>query len=547
MKINNNVQYIENDIDSFYQNNLVVTGSRKQIIDLDLHPIPNRRLIDYEKYSSHIGISMAKNTIVMQATRGCPYKCAYCHQIWPKRQVQRSAKHVYDELKMYYDIGYRRFAFIDDCFNLNKENSSRFFQMIIHSGLKVQLFFPNGMRGDILTKEYIDLMIHAGTVELPLALETATPRLQTLIQKNLKIDCLKENVEYIAKKYPHVILELFTIHGIPTETEEEAMKTFEFIKNIKWLHFPYINILRIYPGTKLAEIAMENGVSRDAISKDTCLAFHEIPDTIPFKKGFTRMYQSKVMYEYILDQERLKYVIPLQRLTLTEDEMVQKYNSYFPFDIDNFDSLLEIASITRKDLVDDNFINDDWGKVDNANEKIARLHSIPKAYENALKILFIDLSQHFSNDNESKLYDLVEIPLGHTYLLSYLYETIPGKVEGKIIKSRMDFDSYKELLIEIKEYNPDIIGIRTLTFYKNFFQETIKYIRDSGYVKIIIAGGPYATSSYEELLEGNKVDIAIIGEGETTLLELVNEIINNNKCLPSEEKLSEIKGIAYKK
>lgn len=522
------------------------TPIREQIKDLEHHPIPNRSLINYGNYQDYIGISMVKNTIVMQATRGCPYTCAYCHKIWPKNHVRRPAEHIFHELKMYYDLGYRRFAFIDDIFNLDRENSSKFFQMLIDNNMKVHLFFPNGMRGDILTKDYIDLMVKAGVVELPLALETATPRLQKLIGKHLNIDRLKENLEYIAATYPHVILELFTIHGIPTETEEEAYNTYNFINSIKWLHFPYINILRLYPGTELANIAMEHGITMEQIEAATSLAFHEIPDTIPFSKGFTRTYQSKLLYGYILNKERLKKVIPQQRKIMTEDEMVQKYNSYFPFEVKDFDFLLDTAGLKREDLKKEEFIDDSWGYVENPHEKMKKLFTIPEPEENALRILFLDLSQFFTEENNNKLYDLVETPLGHMYLLSYLYEHLGGAVEGKILKSRIDFNSYEAMKEQIKEYAPDVIAMRTLTYHKEFFKECVKVIRKMGFDKALIAGGPYATSSYEELLRENDVDIVSRGEGEVTTLELMKAFIENDKKLPGKDVLQNIKGIAYR-
>jgi radical SAM superfamily enzyme YgiQ (UPF0313 family) len=447
---------------------------------------------------------------------------------------------------MYYDLGFRRFAFIDDIFNLDKKNSARFFEMLIENNLKVHLFFPNGMRGDILTPEYIDLMIKAGTVELPLALETATPRLQKLIQKNLDIAKVKENLEYIAEKYPHVILELFTICGIPTETEGEALETFKFIKALKWLHFPYVNILRLYPNTDLAQIAIENGVSAEDIEKDIALAFHEIPNTLPFSKGFARSYQSRIMYEYILNPDRLRYVIPYERKLLTEDELVQKYNSYLPFEVENFDALLELAELHRGDLDESGFISDDWGRVEDADKKIASLFTTPAPREDALKILFLDLSQFFTGDNESKLYDLIEVPLGHMYILSYLYEKLPGQVNGKIMKSRNDFNSYEEMLKAIDDFQPDVIGLRTMTFHRTLFREAVKRIRQHGFKKPVFAGGPYATSSYEELLFENDVDAACIGEGEETVLELVSAMIANNKELPTKACLSKIAGIAFR-
>jgi hypothetical protein len=58
-------------------------------------------------------------------------------------------------------------------------------------------------------------MREAGATAFPLALETASPRLQKLIGKHLNLEKLRENLEYICKTYPHVILELQSMHGFP--------------------------------------------------------------------------------------------------------------------------------------------------------------------------------------------------------------------------------------------------------------------------------------------------------------------------------------------
>ncbi|MCP4148279.1 MAG: radical SAM protein, partial [bacterium] len=222
------------------------TVPRLQIKELDTIQYPDRSLVDHEKLAGYIGQAMVKSSISIQATRGCPYNCAYCHKIWPKTHVYRSAENIFEEISVYYKMGVRRFAFIDDIFNLNIENSSRFFKLIIQNNMDIKMFFPSGMRGDILTKDYIDLMVKAGTVCLALALETPSKRLQKMIGKNLNVEKLRKNLEYFCEKYPHVILELFTMHGFPSETEEEALSTLEFIKSLKWIHFPYINRFSIY-------------------------------------------------------------------------------------------------------------------------------------------------------------------------------------------------------------------------------------------------------------------------------------------------------------
>jgi len=223
----------------------VRTAVRPQVKDFDSLPMPDRSLVDYEKYHRYIGEALAKHTMTLQATRGCPYKCAFCHKIWPKSHVVRSAENIFKEVKTLYDIGVKRFVFVDDIFNLDEKNSRRFFQAVIDNGLKVQLFFTNGLRGDILKKDYIDLMVEAGTVDFDFSLESASPRIQKLIDKHLNIDKLKENIEYIVHHHPHVIVELQTMHGFPTETEEEALKTLEYIKGLQWIDFPYVHFVRI--------------------------------------------------------------------------------------------------------------------------------------------------------------------------------------------------------------------------------------------------------------------------------------------------------------
>ena len=98
----------------------------------------------------------------------------------------------------------------------------------------------------------------------------------------------------------------------------------------------------------------------------------------------------------------------------------------------------------------------------------------------------------------------MEPPLGLIALLSYLNRELEEKIEGKIIKSKIDFDSYEELTKVIDEFDPDIIGVSAMTFHKNFFHDAIRNIRKHGYKKMIIVGGPHPTTSFKEVLEDKK-------------------------------------------
>ncbi|MGD2087368.1 MAG: radical SAM protein [Candidatus Aminicenantes bacterium] len=522
----------------------VVTRCRDQITDMDRLPFPDRSLVDYEKYCQNIGEAMVKYCITMQATRGCPYKCAYCSKIWPKKFVTRSACHLFEEVQAYYDMGIRRFAFYDDIFNLDVENSQRFFRLIIEKGMKLQLFFPVGFRGDILTKDYIDLAVEAGTVNIAMALETASPRLQKLIRKNLNLEKFRENITYLSETYPHVILCLQMMHGFPSETEEEARMTLDFLKSIKWVDFPYIHVLKIHSNTDMEQIALESGIPREAIEKSRSLAYHELPDTLPFDKNFTISFKAEFLNDYFLLKERLLQVLPQQLKVMTRDEIVQKYHSYLPTDIKSFSDLLEVIGIKEEELGIRDYLDEANVVVPNLNEKIKKYYPEKTCDDDALRILLLDLTQFFTSESDI-LYDLVEPPLGLTVLLTYINQQLGSKVRGKLAKSRIDFDSYEELKELMEEFKPEMIGIRTLTFYKDFFHKTAALIRQWGITAPIIGGGPYSTAEYMTVLQDRNIDLAVLGEGELTFYQLIREFMKNDKKLPSEEILKEIPGLAF--
>lgn len=512
------------------------TKIRRHIKNFDELPIVDRSLIDVSKYKNSISMASTYNCISLQTTRGCPYKCIFCHKVWSKNHVYRSAENIYNEIENYFKQGVKNFSILDDCFNLNMQNGKRLFNLLKKNKIDINIFFPNGLRGDILSKDYIDLMVDAGVVNINLSLETASPRLQKVIKKDLNLEKFRENVDYIALNHSNVILELATMHGFPTETEDEALLTLEFIKNTKWLHFPYIHILKIYPNTEIEKLALENGVKIEDINNSVNLAYHQIPDTLPFKKSFTRQYQADFYNNYFLSKERLDHVLPVQLKLLPEETLVQKYNTYLPNKIDSIKELCDIAGIKYPE-VPEKICFDRPCEYFNKKSILK-----PLAYK-AKKILFLDISQHFST--YEMLYKVVEQPLGLLYLLTYIKNRFGDKIDGRILKSGIDFDNFKKLYELVAEYKPDLICIRTLSLYKDFFHTNVALLKSWFNDIPIISGGPYATSEYPNILKDKNVDLVVIGEGEYTLGDLIDEMLKNEFKIPDRNILNSIDGIAF--
>jgi amino acid adenylation domain-containing protein len=529
------------DFENNSSSGIIQTGLRPHIKEFNSLPMPDRNLINIRNYKNKIGMASVTNCISLQTTRGCPFECLFCHKIWSKKHVHREAEHIYSEIEYYYQKGVLNFAVIDDCFNLNIQNSSQLFRLIIQNKLKLQLFFPNGLRGDMMTPDYIDLMSEAGTRGINLSLESASPRLQKLLKKNLDLDKFRQVVDYIATQHPEIMLEMASMHGFPDETEEEALMTLNFIKDIKWLHFPYIHILKIFPNTEMEEYALKCGISKEDIIKSKDRAFHELPETLPFPKSFTRKYQANFLNEYFLNQERLKKVLPVQMAILSEEALAQKYNAYLPVEIKKLQDILRFAQI------DDQEISGQFKPEQKQGYTIFDEEGrIIESQPGAKKILFLDLSQHFST--HQMLYRVVEQPVGLICLLTLLKQEFGHKINGRIWKSGNDFDSYHQLKKMIEIYQPDLIGIRTLTFFKEFFHKTASLIRQWGITAPIMAGGPYASSDYDTILKDHNIELVVLGEGEYTLEEIIREMLKpeNNFQIPPKSILQGIKGIVFR-
>ena len=531
-------------------NGIYLTKTRKQFNNLDKLPTYDRSLVDYKKYNNRIGHAGVKYSMAVQATRGCPYRCFYCDVYKTTlHHFRRSVDSVFEEVKMLAGMGIRRVEFIDDIFNVKKRDFVEFFNRVKKENLKLSFFFPTALKGDLLDKESIDAMMEGGAVGVNVSLESASPRMQKVMRKNLDIPRFKENLEYICKHYPEAVTTLNTMHGFPTETEEEALMTLNFILSLKWVHFPYTHIVRIFPGTDLEKFAIEHGVGVKAINESIDKSYHVVTNTLPFKKEFTEKYKLKFLKDYVLNKERLMKVLPVQMKHFTENELDQRYKSYFPSKVKGLKDVLKIAGINEKDLKVD-CLKENQIEIENLDKNIKNIFQVKKVdyKKNALKLLLINISTHFTKDRDVSEYDVLEPPLGLIALQSYLNREFKDSIKGKIIKTSVDFDSYEELNKIIKDFKPDLIGVSAMTFHKNFFHEAIKEIRNQGFQNMIIVGGPHPTTSYEEVLSDQNIDLCVIGEGEATLADIVNRLINKKeKKVLNYDDLIAIDGIAFSK
>jgi len=121
-------------------------------------------------------------------------------------------------------------------------------------------------------------------------------------------------------------------------------------------------------------------------------------------------------------------------------------------------------------------------------------------------------------------------PLGLGYIAAYLRHR---GISVEIVDCT--FIKQKEALKKIIDSKPKIVGIQSMYSMKEKAMELARLLKP--HCKLLIAGGALPTTDPEAFLEN--FDVVVVGEGEQTVFELVNQFITDGE-------LSSVKGICYR-
>lgn len=286
---------------------LMRTAPRPMIKDLDSLPFPAYDLLPMEEYFTlhHGGTSATGRTMTALTSRGCPFGCSFCHNIFGRRFRAQSAGLVVDQLGyLTRKYNLEEVELHDDAFNTRRDRVLDICHGLQRLGSPVALAFPNGLRGDQLDREQLLELRLAGTHHMALSPETASPRLQQMLGKKMDLERLARAADICHE------LGIFTVGyfmlGFPTETEEEIKAT------IDWacagaFHTASFFVVNPFPGTRLYELARQSGklpVDMPTASYFTAgRNFSDVPD-----KRFRQLWHSAYRRFY-LSPRRVKMLL----------------------------------------------------------------------------------------------------------------------------------------------------------------------------------------------------------------------------------------------
>jgi radical SAM superfamily enzyme YgiQ (UPF0313 family) len=332
---------------------LVRNTPRKPIDDLDQLPIPDYSAVDLDRYQTFLNYGYNRRRMgVLFTSRGCPFRCTYCHMAFGKAFRARSAKSVHDEIVyLHREYGIKDFSIIDDNFTVDRPRVREFIRLMLENGPKVNFYFPNGVRADSLDDELLEGLRAAGAIYITFSLETASPRLQKEIKKFANIEKLRRVVQRSCDL--GIITNLCIMVGFPTETLEEARYTLEYFSQFDRLVLPYYFSVKYYPGTELYQTAPAQGIVIDEQSYRAPYHGYEFQETLHIShRDFERLNQWYLRKIY-LNPQRLANAVSILEKHFTEEEIKDMFTLFFRRKINDIrKDVLQVGTLAVREQAD---------------------------------------------------------------------------------------------------------------------------------------------------------------------------------------------------
>jgi anaerobic magnesium-protoporphyrin IX monomethyl ester cyclase len=248
---------------------------RKFITDLDILPEAAWDLIKLDYYySDHTGWNNPKNmniqlSIPILTSRSCPFKCNFCacYRTMGRTFRMRSPVKVVDEIEhLNKEYGMNYFGFIDDNVNLNKDHVIEICHQIVQRKLNIQFEPTCGLYLGRVDEDIAYALGKAGCVFARLPIEHGNEYMRnTVIGKNLS----REQIFHAKKllKDNGMRVSTMSIMGFPEDTPQTLQDTYDLLVELK-ADLNYVFNLIPFPGTKVFELAKEEGLLLSTFSED---------------------------------------------------------------------------------------------------------------------------------------------------------------------------------------------------------------------------------------------------------------------------------------
>jgi radical SAM superfamily enzyme YgiQ (UPF0313 family) len=259
---------------------VVVNPEGPVLIDLDQLPMPAWDLLNLPRYwkiaEPHGGTFKPGNTVrylSMQTSRGCPYRCSYCHisrEGEAARLRVKGVDRVLKEISRIQELGAEYLFFEDDSLLANRSRIFEIFSSLRKVGLKIidangvnlAHFFRRQGNQMVVDTELLELMCDVGWIEVALPFESGSQRiLDRYASKKWNIARYDVGALVRAAAARGIKVYGFFTIGYPDETLDELTDTVLLAQKMvgEGLSSANFYIINPYPGSALYDEAAVGG------------------------------------------------------------------------------------------------------------------------------------------------------------------------------------------------------------------------------------------------------------------------------------------------
>lgn len=298
-----------NSISFLLDNHLYITEERRKETNLDLLPYPAFHLFkDFDKKINAVEkeeipnfilgrrCTTLKNALLLLSSRGCIYNCNFCPMSGiSKDKIRFHSPEYFVNMVEYFYQKYKikNYIFGDNTFTLVKDRVIKICDEINKRRLKIK--WSCMTRSDYIDSELLKKMARAGCFEISYGVESGSPKIQSIIRKNLDLTLTKKAFKMTKDAGIRSILMLMV--GNLGETEYTIRETLSYVQDIDPDNV-LVKILKVYPGTEIHDIFERKGL----LKKDYYLSSEFTPSSFTLQhserelKSFSQMIGTRRIY-----------------------------------------------------------------------------------------------------------------------------------------------------------------------------------------------------------------------------------------------------------
>lgn len=270
--------------------------------DINRYPMPAWDLLPVTDYHC---LTLLKPFATMVTTRGCPWHCGYCSQVYSEKLRFREVELVVDEMEfLERSYGVREIVFFDETFTIGKRRMLKFSEEVQRRGLKVK--FNIRARVDTVDRDVVRALKKAGLRSIHMGVEAGTDRVLKIMNKQITREQTEQAFRICREEGVDTRGYFMVGYYDATPDDVEDMISFASGLGLDWASFSVATAL---PATDLYRIAQERGyVEGDFWKRYTIDGGGVIPqlETETFTAEQLRAYRTKAYMKFYLRPDLIR-------------------------------------------------------------------------------------------------------------------------------------------------------------------------------------------------------------------------------------------------